>query len=212
VEALYGTEGEERDSLRDEFRVFVDEGRGELRRPEFSGEMPRGFHARMGALLGAGAAISTPVLGPDEFVKNAYSGEVAKQRERLSVGGEVGIGEVCGTVCAALGIESALLSMRTRARPVSRARALVAWLWVERLGRPQVALCEEFHVGSSGVARMLDGLRRKGASEEESRILNETLRALAAYDDIPSRDDVPSAGVPQPHFFLLRRQREGNEK
>lgn len=58
------------EEARSSFSRFVDLGRFEPRRPEFSGEVSRELAKRIRELVKGPVEISYPVLGPDEFILN----------------------------------------------------------------------------------------------------------------------------------------------
>jgi putative transposase len=53
TEAVFGPDEEERETIRQEVAAYVDEGRNEGRRPEFSGEVPRKLARRVRRPMGA---------------------------------------------------------------------------------------------------------------------------------------------------------------
>jgi hypothetical protein len=67
TEAVFGPDEEERETIRQELAAYVDEGRNEVRRPEFSGEVPRKLARRVRKLMGGEVELSYPVLGPDVY-------------------------------------------------------------------------------------------------------------------------------------------------
>ena len=82
TEAVFGPDEGEREKPRHELACFVDEGRLEQRRPEFSGEVSRALSRRIRKLMGADVELSYPVLGPDDFVISALKEQVHRHGDR----------------------------------------------------------------------------------------------------------------------------------
>jgi hypothetical protein len=170
VEAVLGPEGSGREQIRSELAEYVDEGRLEPRRPEFSGKVSRKLARRIRSLMGGEVELSYPVLGPDSFVVDALREQVQRVHGRRLVSSELGVEEVAQRVFSGLGVDVGLARSRSRRSDVARARALMAWLWVERLGRPQVALAEGLGVRGSTVCTMVGKLRRQGPTGREEQV------------------------------------------
>ncbi|MBI2000508.1 MAG: transposase [candidate division NC10 bacterium] len=120
------------------YRAFVAEGIPQGRRPDLQGgDLLRslGGWAAVAALRRGREAYAGDerILGSPAFVdqlrREAESAHPARAR-RLA------LATLVGRVCAHLGIDPAALQGGGRTPAVTRARAGIAYLWVERLGRP----------------------------------------------------------------------------
>jgi hypothetical protein len=112
-------------------------------------------------------------------------------------------------VFVALGLAPKLARKRIKPGNVARARALVSWLWVEKMGRPQVVAAEGLGVRPTTVAKMLTKLRRSGLSKEEEQIVDDVLCSLIDDDGNAEPEDNVKAPTEnaQPRVFVLKRQR-----
>jgi hypothetical protein len=148
-------------------------------------------------------------LGPDAFVVSALKEQVHRHSTR-QVGRtrELGV-EIIERVSVALGLDPKLARKRIKPGNVARARALVSWLWVEKMGRPQVVAAEGLGVRPTTVAKMLTKLRRAGLSKEEEQIVDDVLCPLIDDDGNAEPEDNVKAPTEnaQPRVFVLKRQR-----
>ena len=67
TEAVFGSDLAAHETIRHDLVCYVDEGRTESRRSEFSGEVSTALARRVRKLMGGDVELSYPVLGPDEF-------------------------------------------------------------------------------------------------------------------------------------------------
>jgi DNA-binding MarR family transcriptional regulator len=186
---------------------FVDEGRLEGRIPEFSGEVSNALARRIRKLMGGDVELSYPVLGPDKFVVSALKAQVHLQsarRKSLSIG--LTPEAIIYEVFKSMSLDPAMAQQNTKLSPVSKGRALSAWLWAQMLGRPQVMIADALNLSPGAVAMMLSRMRRGGLINEEKERLNRILKKLT----IPERDsnltksDDSEMG---PKVVILKRQR-----
>jgi len=207
TEAVLGPDETAHESIRQELARFVDEGRGEELRPEFSGEVSRSLMRRMRKLMGGDIELSYPVLGPDEFVISALKEQVRRHRERNGFAREIGVDDVKRAVFEALGLDPKLARMRIKSSDVSRGRALAAWLWVEWLGRPQVMAAESLGVRPNTVSGMLSQLRRDGVEKKEQRLLKKIFKSLTEGEGEKSPPRETGTDALEPRVLVLKRQR-----
>jgi putative transposase len=211
TEAIYGPDETERETIRHELALYVDEGRTEERRPEFSGEVSREFARRVRKMMGGDVELSYPILGPDSFVVSALKEQVRRHNSK-QVGrtGELGVERIIERVFDALGLDPKLARKRIKPGNVARARALVSWLWVEKMGRPQVVAAEGLGVRPNTVTKMLTKLRQTGLSNDEEQILDDVLGSLIDDNgdaDPEGNDNVSNANI-QPQIIVLKRLRK----
>ena len=161
--------------------------------------------------MGGDVELSYPVLGPDGFVVSVLKEQVHRHRSR-QVGRtrELGVDRIVERVFVALGLDPKLARKRIKPGNVARARALVSWLWVEKMGRPQVVAAEGLGIRPTTVTRMLTKLRRSGLTKEEEQILDDVLGSLIDDD----KDEEPGDGAKaepknaQPRVLVFKRQRK----
>jgi DNA-binding transcriptional ArsR family regulator len=210
TEAVFGPDEAEHESIRHELACYVDEGRSEGRRPELSGEVSRELARRVRKLMGGDVELSYPVLGPDSFVVSALKEQVHSHRLR-QVGrtGEIGVERIVEKIFDALGLDPKLARKRIKPGNVARARALVSWLWVEKMGRPQVVASEALGVRPTTVSRMLTKLRRSGLTEDEEEILDDVLGSLMEDAEGVDAEDSAESAIrnAQPRVIVLKRRR-----
>jgi REP element-mobilizing transposase RayT len=127
---------------RARYRAFVTAGISQGRRPELQG----GGLVRS---MGGWAAVQTlrrgreaytadeRVLGSGEFVE-ALLREVERQERKEAAGHrrQPDFETLASRIAASQGLSTAALLGRSRARAAARARQILAFLWIEHLGRP----------------------------------------------------------------------------
>jgi len=211
VEAVLGKEGRKRERVRKELEEFVDEGRDEARRPEFSGEVSRELAGRIRGLMGGPVELSSPVLGPDDFVREALKEQVVRHTGQcLSASVDLSVEELTRRVFEKLGIELGLARSRSRRSDVARGRALVVWLWVELLGRTQISVADGLRLRPNSVSDMLGKLKRTGFGSREEELLDGILAVVAGIGggEEGSRAQGGGAGrVDQAKVLVLKRRR-----
>jgi hypothetical protein len=163
LDALLGPQGPQRPAARDEFAAFVDEGRFEPRRRDFS--------------RGASRAQPFAILGPEDFVVAAIRARASQPATHQSSVGEAwSAAQLRDEVFEALGLDPESSAARAR----SRARALVAWLWIERLARPQSEVARALGVKPSAVCKIMAKLRKDGVNVKEALVIDDVLKAKGA--------------------------------
>ena len=208
TEAVFGPDEEERETIRQELAAYVDEGRNEGRRPEFSGEVPRKLARRVRKLMGGEVELSYPVLGPDEFVVSSLKEQVARHQDKSRrLSSELKASEVVQAVFEALCIEPDMARKRIKPSNVSRGRALSAWIWVERLGRLQVTIADAMSVRRTAVSGMLSKLRREGLSSEDELLVETVFDRLTLTESSDEPLTKPVESI-EPKVFVLKRDRK----
>ena len=154
--------------------------------------------------------LSYPVLGPDDFVVSSLREQVSRHRDRNRINTDKNNFEVLtDAVFQAMGLNPSAARQRTRERIVSRARALLTWLWVKRLGGAQAEAAAWFCVSPAAITSMLSKLNAKGLTEEEEEMLNDILGELSDTDDADTgiTDAVSVSESVEPKVIVMKRQR-----
>jgi putative transposase len=208
TEAIFGTDESEREGIRRELAAYVDEGRSEGRRPEFSGEVSPVLARRIRRLLGGDVELSYPILGSDDFVVSAIKQQVKrhqdKERSRRS---EAEATDVITAVFEFLGIAPELAWKRVKPSAVSRGRALAAWLWVEKMGRPQVMIADAMLVRRTAVSKMLSKLRRDGLTKKDKKVVEEVFEKLTGGESKLENTLGTGTDRTEPKVIVLKRNR-----
>lgn len=155
--------------------------------------------------------LSCPVIGPDDFVMSALQQQVGKHREREQTRTHVtDAAQVIVAMFEYFNLDPDLAWKRVKPKPVSRARALSAWLWVEKMGRPQVMVADAMGVRRPAISKMLAQLRREGLNSENSKAVDTVFRMLvtdANDDNYPQTQCENTKQVMEPTVFALKRNR-----
>jgi putative transposase len=205
TEAIFGGDISRHEEIRWEFAEYVDEGRGEERRAEFSGEVSPGLARRIRRLMGGEVTLSYPILGPDSFVVESLKQQVIRHRDRVRAKSELTVEEVTHAVFEALGLAPELACSRSRSQDIAHGRALVAWLWAERLGRPQVMVAEALRVKSAAVSIMLRKLRGEKPSVSDVVLMDTVIERLTENGEPPNSQTMESKGST---VAVLKRKRK----
>ncbi len=179
IEPVLGRLADDVEDARNAFADYVDSGRLDPRRPEFSGEMSREMGRYVRGLTSGPVEISYPVLGPDEFIiqafgKQARSNEDREQFARVSIGAA----DVLHAVCAEIGLDRELLLSKSRIKTAVRGRKLVAWIWCTRLGRPQTSVADLFDTRPHAVTQILSRIRSEDWIRKEADTVERIVRRI----------------------------------
>jgi putative transposase len=208
TEAVYGPDACEHETIRQEFATFVDEGREEQRRPEFSGDISPSLSKRIRGLMGGEFTLSYPIIGPDAFLVESLKEHVKQQQTRQRVSSNVTVELLIRLVFGELALPPELATSRSRRRDIALGRALVAWIWVEQLGRPQVMVAEGLKVRSAAISIMLRKLRMEEMSTEKSAVIELVLKEIVENgSDVANDEGAESTPANEPHIFALLRNR-----
>ena len=208
TDAVLGPDEKEHEAIRHELACYVDEGRMESRRAEFSGEVSKALAKRIRKLMGGDVELSYPVLGPDDFVVSSIKEQVRRHRDRHRIDmKKINFEVLTDAVFQAMDLNSSAARQRTRERKISRARGLVTWLWVNRLGGAQAEAAAWFGVSPTAVTLMLSKLRANGLTEEEEETLNDVLGKLADTDDVDTEGAVSVSKSIEPKVIVMKRPR-----
>jgi len=202
---------------REKFAAFVEGGKFEPRRAEFSGEVSREMSKRIRSLVKGPVEISYPVLGPDDFILDVYGRQKQENSDREQFP-DVSIGamDVLEAVCRETGLDKEQLLGSSRSRAVSRGRKLTAWIWCERFGKPQVDIADMFGVKPAAVSRMMRDMRNKKVAgiddEMVKRVLKTMKKRLVEILGTRPLDPASRRDPSKVQSILLRRVREIEER
>ena len=198
------------------FARHVDGHRQEPRRPEFSGQVSRKMAAHIRELIKGPVEISYPVLGPDEFVLRAFGEqERANEDSAQFYHASIGVADVLRAVCEETGIERSLLLGRSRIAQATRGRKLVAWVWCERLGRPQMPVADLFGLRANAICQMLRRMRIEGVTQKEAGVIEKVVRGIRRRLIRNLEKERKQTGNHNPRAtrsLLLQRLREVDER
>ena len=210
TQPLLGKATKTRQKRQREFEKFVCQGRGELQRPEFSGQVSHDLARRIRQLIGGPVEISFPVLGPDEFIRQVYGEQVQKNSDiKRSVDTDITAQKVLEALCEDSKFSIELLCSRTRRSEVTRKRALFTWLWCVRFGRPQVEVAEQLGISASAVSGLLGKLYTQGMSIKENQLVERVWDILTTEKNntLPSKDATKTM-THEPQVLILKRNRK----
>lgn len=131
------------DEARRRYEAFVAEGLGQGRRPELEGGgllRSMGGWAAVKSLrrAGRGYAADERVLGASDFVQRLRAEKARQSTAELDAArrhAAITVDDLIKRVAELFRVGETEIATPSRARPVSRARQLLAYLWIERLGR-----------------------------------------------------------------------------
>jgi hypothetical protein len=142
-----------------------------------------------------------------DFVISAMKEHIHRHGDRhRSRSKDVTAEEVVNAVFKSLSMDPATARTRTKISAVARGRALSAWLWVERLGHPQIDLADAMNVSPEAVTMMLSRLRREGLKRGEKQHLNRILKTLTEKKG-PGKTAGTQPEEPEPRVIIMKRQR-----
>ena len=127
-----------------------------------------------------------------------------KERSRRSTVEEK---DVITAVFKTLGIAPELALKRVKPSNVSRGRSLVAWLWVEQMGRPQVMIADAMSVRRTAVSKMLSKLRREGLNKDDELVLKEVFEKLTGEESTTKTSMENGGKELEPRVIVLKRNR-----
>ena len=182
VGEILGRFGDQAGRARRRYRIFVEEGIGQGRRPELQGgglirSLGGWEEARKVRRKEAWVMSDARILGGGDFVsrvlKETAVGEVKKP---------IGISDLMRQVSEIKGIESDSLRGGRKNPEITRVRALVVYIAVEKMGIRGVELAKELGLGQSAVSRLV---KRGREIYSQSGDLQERLN-LSNYHEVKS--------------------------
>ena len=200
-----------------QFDIWVNQGKKEERRPEFSGEMNRKMAKHIRSLITGPVEISYPVLGPDSFIVEAF-GQQKQHNDDLAQfrNAPIGAMDVLLSVCQECELEPTAVLGRRRNRHISRARMLTAWIWSDRFFRPQVDIAELLSLRPASVSIMIGKMRKGERAEQErlaiERIISSIRKKIIVQLENKKQEPAKSRDPNMAQHFLLQRLRDVEEK
>jgi REP element-mobilizing transposase RayT len=196
--------GRDHVAAAERFDAFVNEARGEARRPELSGAHDAGEAAQARRALGDGHRISDGVLGRDAFVKRVTTDTKRVQaalgsrgtERRAGAAARPGVREVIDAVLAAHGIDVLELEQRPKSKRSSAAKRLAIWIWIHEYAGAQIEVARALDLDTSVVSRHYGlALAAAGDFDEQATaitaVLNKRRRAKGR-----KQPAVPAEGLP----------------
>ena len=189
TQAVFGEDESEHETIRRDFAAFVDKGKSEEHRPDLSGDISTALTRRIRRLMGGEVTLSYPILGPDSFIVESLKEQVRRHNNPSRVKSDVTVERLTQSVFTALGLPPELAWSRSRRRDVAHGRALVAWLWVERLGRPQVMVAEGLKVKSAAVSIMIRKMRVEKPMKSDEELMQSVFETVIEPDERGTRQN-----------------------
>jgi REP element-mobilizing transposase RayT len=180
--------GRDHGTAAERFDAFVNEGRGEERRPELSGAADAGEAAEARKALGDGHRISDGVLGRDAFVKRVTADTRRVRATLASRGSERRAGavarppvrDVIDAVLTVQGTDVLELEQRPKSKRSSAAKRLAIWLWVHEYDGAQIDMARALDLDTSVVSRHYgEALAAAGDYDEQATAVTAALTKRA---------------------------------
>lgn len=166
--------GRERVRAASRFEAFVDEGRGEPRRPELSGVGDARESAAVRVQLGDGHRLSDGILGRPAFVDEVLAEVKARAAlsdrlpdRRAGAVARPSVREVIEAALEACGLEPHELENRPRALAVTHAKRLAIWTWVHEYEGRQIEIARALGMGTGSVSHHYGSAVRAAAEIDE---------------------------------------------
>jgi len=198
------------------FSEYVNSGRGEPRRVEFSGEVSREMAGRIRSLVRGPVEISYPVLGPDEFILRVFGEQVRANEDGARFSNvDIGALDVLRAVCDETGVEGEMVLGRSRCADAVRCRKLTSWVWCERLGRSQATVADMFGLQPNAVSQMLKRMMASASGVESDAIMSivrRLRRRLIQLLEERQSDEGSRRDAREAQVFVLQRLREVEER
>ncbi len=158
------------------FEDFVNEGRGEGRRADLSGDGSSDAISKARAAVGDGFYVSDGILGSEEFARKVQRDVKRVQQTLAAAWVDRGQGHrerpmlsaVIDEVCGMLGLEPWAFESQPKRRSPAQARRLITWLWVHHYGGKQVEVARALKASTGTVASWY-GLAVANAAEMDEQ-------------------------------------------
>ena len=147
---------------REKFSQFVDEGKREKRRKDFSGERSGSAARKFQQAMGDGWRISGPIVGSEQFQAKVLEDILAIDNQAKNIGGTLqhrGTGhrptldELIAVATAVMGLEPWEFDQQPQKRPCATARQLIVWIWVQRCGGKQIDVSRKLETSTAAVSK-----------------------------------------------------------
>ena len=174
--------------VRARFDAFVDAGRGNGRRPEWSGTQDAGETAKVRSTLADGHRRSDGMLGALSSVERACEDHVPVRAPLAARGtehragplGRPALREVVDAVLEFVGIQPIAFEERTKAHACVFAKRMITWLWVHEYGGQQIEVARMLGMETGAVSRHYrKGLIRAGDFDEAAAAVVALIRRRA---------------------------------
>ena len=154
--------GKRASSARAKFDAFVDEGRGEARRPDLSGAAEPTQAAEVRKQMGDGYRVSDGIFGDDEFVARVLADRKAVDAAlstrgtefRHGAAGRPDLRRLWETVLQALDLDPVQVEIRPKARSHVHAKKVLIWLWVREFEGKQIEVARLLGVSTAAVSSL----------------------------------------------------------
>lgn len=178
------------------FDQFVDEMRREKRRPDLAGDASAEAIAKTRSAVGDGFYVSDAILGSEKFARKVRRDVQRVQRTLDEAWVDRAHGRhherpplesVIREVCLELDLEPWEFESQPKRRGPSRARRLIAWLWVHHYDGKQVEVARALKASTASVAHWYGASVADAANiDAEASVIIQRLRRARRSGSKPS--------------------------
>lgn len=163
---------------REKFSKFVNEGRTEKRRKDFSGEQSGSVVRKFRQRMGDGWQIGGPIVGSEQFQAKVLDDILAVDPQSKTLVGALQnshaergptLDELIALTTAVMGLEPWEFEQQPRRRDCAAARQLIVWIWVQHCGGKQIDVSRKLNTSTAAVSKWYGRAIRRTVEQESIR-------------------------------------------